>query len=97
LQQQIKCRRHEHAAQGTRNGQRGHARIVQLAQDQLSLELQGDEEEKQRHQTVVDPVLQRTGELQRANPKTDRCLPQGQEWLSPRGIGEDQGSDGEQQ
>ena len=39
-----------------RRRQRGFAPVAQLADDELALDLQPDDEEEQRHQPVVDPV-----------------------------------------
>lgn len=55
---------HEHATPCRRNGQRGRARVAEFAQDKRPLEFQGDKENKQRHQAVVDPFPQRTGKIQ---------------------------------
>ena len=39
--------------------ERGAARLAQLAVDELALDLEPDDEEEERHQAVVDPLLQR--------------------------------------
>ena len=38
------------------------ARVAQLAGDELALDLQADDEEEQRHQPVVDPLLHAFGD-----------------------------------
>jgi len=52
---------------------------------------------EQRHQGVVDPIPQRAGGLQRPDPDADGQLPEGHKLIGPRGIGQDQGSDGDHQ
>jgi hypothetical protein len=79
------------------NRQRRHAWVSQFAQHQFALELQCDHEKEQRHQGVVDPTPQRAGGLQRPDPDADGQLPEGQKLIGPRGIGQDQGSDGDHQ
>jgi hypothetical protein len=44
--------------------QRRRAQISQFAQHKLTLELEGDHEEEKCRQPVVDPMPQRTGEVQ---------------------------------
>ena len=39
-------------------GQRGLARVTQLAVDELALDLEPDDEEEDGHQPVVDPLVQ---------------------------------------
>ena len=47
------------------------ARRRQLADQQLALDLQPDEQEEDRHQAVVDPVQQRLFEPERRHAETD--------------------------
>ena len=37
--------------------------VGQLAHDELALDLEADDEKEERHQPVVDPVVQRQGEV----------------------------------
>ena len=54
------------------------AAIAQLALDQLALDLQADDEEEQRHQAVVDPLLEREVERQLGVPQVEvRGRPRG--------------------
>jgi hypothetical protein len=89
--------RDEHATRGRRDRQRRHAWVSQLAQHQLTVELQCDHEEEQRHQGVVDPIPQRAGGLQRADPDADGQLPEAEKLVGPGGIGQDEGGDGDRQ
>jgi len=50
-------RRHRDAAGGGQDRQHGVSQIGQFAVVQLALELQADQQEKHRHQGIVDPVL----------------------------------------
>ena len=50
--------RQHHAADRGDRRQRGGAPVAQLADDQLALDLEPDDEEEHRHQPVVDPVVQ---------------------------------------
>ena len=52
-------RRNHHPGQGRDAGQDAAARARQFAVDQLALHLEADQQEKHRHQAVVDPVQQR--------------------------------------
>ena len=48
----------DHAAERGEDRQRRRARMAQVADDQLALDLERDDEEEDRHQPVVDPVLE---------------------------------------
>ncbi len=54
----------DHAADGGNDRQRGALHRGKLADNDLSLDLQADHEEEERHERVVDPVKQRLLELQ---------------------------------
>ena len=64
--------RDHHAADGGHDRQRGGLGVAQVAVDQLVLDLEPDDEEEDHHQGVVDPVLQRLLEVQRADVEA-RC------------------------
>ena len=52
-------RRHDHPAERRDAGQRGPARLAELAVDHLALDLEADDEEEEGHQPVVDPRTDR--------------------------------------
>jgi hypothetical protein len=56
--------RHQHAAERRDRGQHGLTRRLQLALEQLALDLEPDQEEECRHPEVVDPQQQRLRENQ---------------------------------
>jgi hypothetical protein len=58
---------------------RRRSQVPQFAENDLPLEFQRNHKEKERHQPVVDPVAQRTGEVQRPEMKADRRFPERQE------------------
>ena len=68
--------RHDHAAQGGRDRQRGPLAPGQLAGQQLALDLEPDDEEEDRHQPVVDPVGQRQLQADGAGPQAGRQVQQ---------------------
>jgi hypothetical protein len=55
----VQRRGHDHAAQGGYGREGGLAHRGELARDQLTLDLQADDEEEDPHQAVVDPMVQR--------------------------------------
>ncbi len=86
-------RRHQHAADGGDDGQRGAPGITQLAQHQLPLHLEPHHEEEERHQAVVDPVVQGVAHAQRADVEADVGLPEVEVGRGERRVGEDQRDD----
>ena len=72
LQHEVQRCGHQHAAQGTRNGQRGHARIVQLAQHKFPFELKGT----RKKNSVIKPSLIQSRK-ERANSSWPICKPTG--------------------
>ena len=81
---------HDHAADGGDRRQRGGPRVAQLALDELALDLEADDEEEDRHQRVVDPLLQ--VEVDRVAADRDRHVgvPQVEVRLLPRRVRPDQ-------
>jgi hypothetical protein len=59
-------RRHQHAAERPRDRQGGALPAGELADQQLALDLEADDEEEHRHQAVVDPVGEREAEAEGA-------------------------------
>ena len=55
VQRGINHRRGEHAAGGTQAGQDNVASVGQLTFEVFPLQLQADQQEKNRHETVIDP------------------------------------------
>ena len=47
-----------HAADGAQYGQRGAAQLGQFADQDFTFDFEADYEEEQRHQAVVDPMVQ---------------------------------------
>ena len=69
------------------------ARLAQLALDELALDLEADDEEEDRHQAVVDPVLQVERRARSSpRPMTARCA-RGRVGVLPRRVGPDQRDD----
>ena len=62
VERDVDDRRHDHAADRRDDRQHRLARLGQLADDDLALDLEPDDEEEERHQPVVDPVLERLRE-----------------------------------
>ena len=76
IDEHIDQRRQDHAAQ-RRNRRQG--RLLarrQLADQQLALDLEADQEEENRHQPVVDPQQQRLVERELAKPEPEPRLQQ---------------------
>src|SRR5690606_35825763 len=87
-----------HAAERSCEGKRSRSQVSQFAHGELALHLQGDHEEEEGHQTVIDPVPRRTDEVQRAELQAYLHLPERQEPRRPGGICHDQcGYGGDQQ
>ena len=75
IQRQEDERGHEHAADRRGQRQRCAARVAQLAAVDLVANLEADDEEKNRHQSVVDPKMQVTAERERADLEADLLMP----------------------
>ncbi len=58
LEGEIESGGHHHAADGCGDGERGQAKLPQLAKNQFAFDLQADNEEEDHHQAVVDPMFQ---------------------------------------
>ena len=58
------------------HGQRGLARSAQVAVDDLSLDLERDQEEEQGHQAVVDPVAEVLVDREIADPDVELRVPE---------------------
>lgn len=61
--QQKQARRHDHPPESGSKGKSRPARITQFSKHEFALRFEGDDEEEERHKTVVDPVLQRADEF----------------------------------
>ena len=59
-----------------------------LAEHELALDLQPNDEEEQRHQPVVDPMLQRMLESQGTGREADRHLPEAEKRRRERRVGQ---------
>ena len=57
VQRHKEQRGNDHATQGPNDGQRSLAHVAQLAVDDFVLDLHPHQEEENRHQSVVDPVV----------------------------------------
>jgi hypothetical protein len=67
--------------------------MPQLANNHLPLHLEADDEEENRHQSVVDPVLQRVHHREVPEGETHLRLPQSGVPVARRAVGQDQGDD----
>ncbi|BBF92059.1 hypothetical protein BLTE_07440 [Blastochloris tepida] len=67
--------RNDHSAEGPGKWQRCPAQIPQLPKGKLALELQRNNKEKERHQSIVDPMAQRATEVLRSDVQANRGLP----------------------
>ena len=85
-------RRHEDPAEGCGHGDRGPRDGLELAHDELALELQPCDEEEDREQAVSGPVPH--GELEVSPLETDLRVAQTFVEVAQRGVGEDQRHDG---
>src|SRR5262249_45402871 len=70
------------------DGQGRTLRVAELPQDQLALHLEPDHEEEERHQAVVDPVMERVTHLQVPDLEADLGLPEMAVGFRERGVGE---------
>ena len=73
---QVDRGRHDHAADGSERRHGGGPQVAELAGDQLPLDLESDDEEEDRHQRVVDQLVQRQLEVEGTDPDVDDLLPQ---------------------
>lgn len=83
--------------QGGCDWQCGPPQRSQLSEDDFALHLQADDEEKYRHQRIVDPVLQRMLQLVLAPGKTNIGFPETEIRIRSRGIRQNQRGHGAQQ
>jgi hypothetical protein len=97
LQRQVDGGGRDHAAEGGGHRKRGTPGIAKLADHELALDLESDDEEEHRHQSVADPVLERVAQLEGAEPELDRGLPESEKGIGPGGIGEGKRCDGRRQ
>ena len=63
---EVDQRRDEHAAECRERRQRRRPSVAELTVDELAFDLQADDEEEQRHQPAVDPLVQREVERRRS-------------------------------
>ena len=82
---------HQHAAEGGCKWKGRATWIAQLAQHELALDLESDDEEKDGHQAVVDPVVKRETQLEAGQAEPDRDLPERMEGLGHEGVRRNQG------
>ena len=92
-------RRDDHPADRGEHRQRRGPTILQLAGDELALDLEADDEEEQRHQAVVDEVLQVLVDAHGPDLDDDLGVPDGLVAVGPPRVRPDQrggGGDDEQ-
>ena len=77
---------HDHATEGGHRRQGGLAAVAQLADRPLAFDLQADDEEEDRHQPVVDDVVEVLGEMERPDGDVDRRRPQRLVTGAPRRV-----------
>jgi hypothetical protein len=94
---EVDRRRHQHAAHGGADGPQGLAGLRQLTHEQLALDLQPHHEEEDRHEAVVDPVVQVEGDPVLAQVQAEGLVDQALVGLRPGGIGPDEGDEGEEE
>jgi hypothetical protein len=84
-------RRRQHAAERGHYRQGGALPAGELADQELALDLEADDEEEDRHQAVVDPVGER--EVEARTAERDPCLDvlHVPVQLGPRRVGPDEG------
>ena len=90
-EREVEGGRDDHAAQRGGERERGPTRVAKLAEHELALHLEPDDEEEDPHQAVVDPVLERVPHLELAPREADLRLPQREEVLGERRVGEREG------
>ncbi len=76
VQRDVDRRRNDHAADRGDNRQRGATKRGQLADDELTLDLESNDEEEDRHERVVDPVLERLLEAEVAHEEARQRMPE---------------------
>ena len=86
----INQRRGDHAADGGDNRQRRLTERRQLADHHLVLDFQPDQIKKQRHQAVIDPMMQRHFNLVVAKTHRQRLVQHMMIAVTPRRIGDDE-------
>jgi hypothetical protein len=97
VQQAVDHGRDEHTTERG-NGRQGRASgRGQLADKQLALDLQTNDEEKDRHQPVVDPMMKRHREMEMDRPERKLGRPHCVVGLTPRCVGPEQRDEGTDQ
>ena len=86
----INQRRDDHAADGGDNRQRRLTKRRQLADHHLVLDFQPDQIKKQRHQAVIDPMMQRHFNLVVTETHRQRLVQQMMIAVAPWRIGDDE-------
>ena len=86
-------RRNDHAAGRGEDREQGDSSLAELADRQLALDLQADDEEEQGHQPVDDEVFERERRRPVADRETDVPMPEVVVGVG-RDVGPEQGDDG---
>ena len=90
----VNRRGHEHAADGAGDRECRVTPRGELADEHLALDLEPDQEEEDRHEAVVDPVVQAQRQHSRPDPERQGDLPQSVIAIRPGRVGPREGQDG---
>ncbi len=91
--ERIDQRRHGHAADGRRYGQRRRSPAGEMPDRELAFDFEADDEEEDGQESVVDPVAQRHREVEAAEGKSGGLLPEALEARTHAGVGDDHGNE----
>jgi len=83
-------RRNNHSAESAHDGKHSASRRSELPYQNLPLDLKPNDEEKENHQPVVDPVMQSLIKNEVTNPHGEVRVPQLMIGLLPRGVRPDE-------
>ena len=81
-------RRRGHAAERRRDRQRRGARAGEMADGELALDLEADDQEEDRQEPVVDPVQERQPKIGAADDEPELCVPDSLEAGPERRVAE---------
>ncbi len=87
-----KCR-HDQAHDGSQDRHHRAAPVGEFAQHEFALHLQADDEEEERHQAIVAPVMQAQRQLGAAQSHGELGVPERGVGVAHRRVGPDQGHD----
>jgi hypothetical protein len=97
LKREVDPGRDDHASERCGDRQGCAPDVPQLAEHNLALHLEADDEEKDRHQAVVNPVLEGVADPELADLEAEGNLPDTQEAVGEGRVGQRQGRRREEQ